>query len=67
MTNRYRQMFLGGENLTGSYERLLQDRLPESIRARMMEDASVWESGEELHGRGRDRFDDVMITSSLRG
>ncbi|WP_253265735.1 transporter substrate-binding domain-containing protein [Aeromonas media] len=54
MTNlAYRQMFLGGENLNGSYERLLQDRLPESIRARVIEeDARVWESGEELHGRG---------------
>jgi PAS domain-containing protein len=63
MTNRaYRQMFLGGENLTGSYERLLQDRLPESIRARVMEeDASVWESGEELHGRGEIRFDDDRL------
>ncbi len=54
MTNlAYRQMFLGGENLNGSYERLLQDRLPEAIRARVIEeDARVWESGEELHGRG---------------
>lgn len=32
MTNQaYRQMFLG-ENLRGSYERLLQHQLPEAIR-----------------------------------
>lgn len=60
MTNlAYRQMFLGGENLSGSYERLLKDRLPEAIRARVIEeDARVWESGEEFHGRGEIRLAD---------
>ena len=60
MTNlAYRQMFLGGENLNGSYDRLLNNRLPEAIRARVIEeDARVWESGEELHGRGEIRLAD---------
>lgn len=32
---------------------MLKDRLPEAIRARVIEeDARVWESGEEFHGRG---------------
>ncbi|MBP0603917.1 transporter substrate-binding domain-containing protein [Aeromonas sanarellii] len=63
MTNRaYRQMFLGGENLMGSYERLLKDRLPEAIRARVVEeDARVWESGEEFHGRGELLRDDGSL------
>ena len=63
MTNQaYRQMFLGGENLKGSYERLLQHQLPEAIRTRIMkEDALVWESGEEQHGRGDAQHKDGSV------
>ncbi|WP_429130218.1 ATP-binding protein [Aeromonas media] len=67
MTNRtYRQMFLNGKNLMGSYEQLLKDRLPEAIRARIMEeDARVWESGEELHGSGERQHDDGSLRQMI--
>lgn len=63
MTNEsYRQLFLRGENLRGSYERLLEERLPETIRKRVIEeDARVWESGEELHGSGEIRRPDGSL------
>ncbi|MFC5706490.1 ATP-binding protein [Aeromonas eucrenophila] len=67
MTNRaYRQLFLQGENLSGSYELLLQDRLPDAIRARVIEeDARVWESGEELNGSGEVQLSDGALHQML--
>ncbi|WP_310597976.1 transporter substrate-binding domain-containing protein [Aeromonas aquatica] len=67
MTNwAYRQLFLQGENLNGSCYLLLQDRLPEAIRARVIEeDTRVWESGEELNGSGEIQLPDGALHQML--